>query len=176
MERRKRLRRVEKGTPRFLTISCHQRLPLLGRAEWRDVFAESLARARERCGFRLIGWVAMPEHVHLMLLASAECDAARALIAIKQPVAQRALRRWRELDAPVLEKLRVGDGYRYWQAGGGFDRNVRDAEEMRAEVEYMHHNPVRRGLVDRAEDWAWSSARWYAGERDGVVPIDPVVW
>jgi putative transposase len=30
-------------------------------------------------------------------------------------------------------------------------------------IDYIHANPVRRGLVTRAEDWEWSSARWYAG-------------
>jgi len=46
-------------------------------------------------------------------------------------------------------------------------------EAIHAEIEYIHNNPVRRGLVARAEDWPWSSAAWYAGARD--VPLVPDV-
>ena len=62
--------------------------------------------------------------------------------------------------------------YRFWQRGGGHDRNLREPEAIHAEIEYMHNNPVRRGLVARAEDWPWSSAAWYAGVREVVLVPD----
>ena len=170
---RKQMRRMEDLGPRFLTFSCHQRLPLLGRPEWRDAFAESVATARARCGFRLLAWVAMPEHVHLILVPGNACKVSRILVAIKQPIAQQALHRWRSEGAPILPKLEVSAGrHRYWQAGGGFDRLVRDDDELEREVRYIHANPVRRGLVAQPTDWPWSSARWYAGDKAGAVPID----
>jgi REP-associated tyrosine transposase len=54
---------------------------------------------------------------------------------------------------------------RFWQPGGGYDRNITSIEALRAMIDYIHANPVRRGLVARPEDWEWSSARWYAGLR-----------
>jgi len=39
-------------------------------------------------------------------------------------------------------------------------------------IHYIHNNPVRRGLVDRAADWRWSSAAWYEGRRDGPLTVD----
>jgi putative transposase len=39
-------------------------------------------------------------------------------------------------------------------------------------IEYINANPVRRGLVDRPEDWPWSSASWYAGLRPVPIEID----
>jgi hypothetical protein len=39
-------------------------------------------------------------------------------------------------------------------------------------IDPMHLNPVRRGLVERPEDWEWSSARWYAGIRPVPLEID----
>ena len=115
----------------------------------------------------------MPEHVHLIVVPG-ERPISDVLRAIKQPVAQRAIRHWKETDAAVLARLVIGEGrYRYWQAGGGFDRNLRDQDDLAEKVAYIHHNPVKRGLVEVETDWAWSSARWYAGERDGVLKIDP---
>ena len=51
---------------------------------------------------------------------------------------------------------------RFWQPGGGYDRNITSMATLRAIIDYIHANPVRRGLVATAEDWEWSSARWYA--------------
>lgn len=86
-------------------------------------------------------------------------------------------RRWRALDAPVLARLEDDSGdVRFWQRGGGYDRNVRDRDELMEKIRYVHLNPVRRGLVERPEEWAWSSARWYDGDRGGVVPIDVMDW
>ena len=53
-------------------------------------------------------------------------------------------------------RLGVRNGHRFWQKGGGFDRNVRDDAEFSREVRYVHHNPVERALVTRPEDWTWS--------------------
>jgi REP-associated tyrosine transposase len=55
------------GHLHFITFSCYRRLPLLKSAQARDAFVRELARLRECIGFRLIGYVVMPEHVHLLL-------------------------------------------------------------------------------------------------------------
>jgi hypothetical protein len=41
-------------------------------------------------------------------------------------------------------------------------------------IAYIHQNPVRRGLVESAVDWVWSSARFYAGEKDALITMDPL--
>ena len=51
-----------------------------------------------------------------------------------------------------------------WQPGGGFDSNTADPRTILAMIEYIHNNPVRRGLVARPEDWRWSSAIWREGK------------
>ena len=56
------------GQARFLTFSCYARLPLLNDSKTRDAFAAHLELQRQRLGFRVIAWVVMPEHAHLILL------------------------------------------------------------------------------------------------------------
>src|SRR5947209_19043796 len=63
--------------------------------------------------------------------------------------------------------------YRFWQRGGGYDRNVVEAATLYWLIEYIHANPVRRGLCERPEDWFWSSAADYAGVRTGPLRLDP---
>lgn len=171
---RKRLQRWEgTGAVRFVTFSCQLRLPLLGHPAIRDVFAEHLAMARSDHGFELYAWVVMPEHVHLIMRPRKGTELADALHSLKTSVAKRVVARWKELQAPVLEELRTSRGrLRFWQKGGGFDRNVRDADELCKEIRYVHRNPVERELVKEPEDWAWSSVRWWMGRRKGEVECD----
>jgi putative transposase len=51
--------------------------------------------------------------------------------------------------------------FRFWQEGPGYDRNLKRAATIQAAIDYIHLNPVRRGLATRAIDWKWSSASWY---------------
>ena len=101
-----------------------------------------------------------------------EWPVAKTLVAIKQPIAQTAIRRWRRLNAPVLPRITGPDGrVHFWEDGGGFDRNVRTEAEFLREIGYIHRNPVKRALVEKPEHWAGNSARWYAGDRAGPVEI-----
>ena len=62
--------------------------------------------------------------------------------------------------------------YRFWQRGGGHDRNLNEPKAIWAQIEYIHNNPVRRGLCRRPEAWPWSSAADYAGTGKGPLTLD----
>lgn len=159
---------------RSLTFSCYRRLPLFENNAVKDAFVEQLDSTRTRTRFRLLAWVIMPEHVHVLIWPRLpEYPVAKVTWWLKRDFAKRVIARWRELDAPVLERIGTPSGARrFWQHGGGYDRNIVDGPELLEKVRYIHENPVRRGLVERATYWRWSSARWYAGERAGELRID----
>ncbi|MFN0012744.1 MAG: REP-associated tyrosine transposase [Phycisphaerales bacterium] len=174
------------GGLHYLTFSCYRRLPLLGTARLRDAFVAALARAHKQHRFKLLAWVAMPEHVHIFLMPTAArgndwsqghgSSLPSILIGLKKPVAERVIGRWKDLRWNGLSSVADSRGrIHFWQPGGGFDRNVRDVAELVREVRYIHQNPVRRGLVEKAADWRWSSARWYAGAMNAGPDIDPVI-
>ena len=174
--RRKRLRRYEIAhQPRFLTFSCYHRLPLFSHDVIKDRFVEHLRAARARDRFRLIAWVLMPDHVHLIVVPDqAIASMERLLTRLKGDFAREMIGRWKDLQAGILDRIRHPCGrHRFWQRGGGYDRNVRDEDELWEKIDYMHANPVRRGLVRQSIDWPWSSARWYAGDRArSLIEID----
>ncbi len=62
----------------------------------------------------------------------------------------------------------------FWQSGGGYDRNIEEPGTLMAMIEYIHLNPVRRGLVERAVDWEWSSAAQLEGVGTSPVRLDPI--
>jgi putative transposase len=164
------MKRQDFGLARFLTFSCEQRLPLFGAAALRDYFRSKLSESQQQHDFKLLAWVLMPEHVHLLIVPG-NTPVTRLLSSLKTKVGMGIVARWKELDAPILHKLRRPDGTaRFWQTGGGFDRNVRDRGELIETIRYIHNNPVRRGLVLRPIDWEWSSAATYH-QRDPRPPI-----
>ena len=166
------MHRRETGGPRFITFSCHRRLALLAQDGIADVFARSLAAARRTHHLSLYAWVIMPEHVHLLCRPSPDRTMEEFLRSLKMSVAKQALEQWKQVRAPILSRIVDGDRPRFWQAGGGFDRNLRDEAEFAREVRYIHHNPVERGLVERPEQWKWSSVRWWMGLREGELECD----
>lgn len=162
---------------RFLTFSCFQRLPLFHNDKIKEAFANTLSQSRKRQHFRLIAWVVMPEHVHILLVPDLPTSpVSRILKDLKNSFANQILKRWRALDAPILVQIKdKSEKHHFWQAGGGYDRNVYSAKEYEEKFNYIHNNPVSRGLVDLPEQWRWSSASWYEGvQEETFVPIDPI--
>jgi putative transposase len=175
---RKTRRRFENvGQLRFLTFSCYQRLPLFNHDPIKDAFVEQMRKTRIDRPFQLIAWVIMPEHVHLLIQPDLPDHPVSALFKhMKGCYANKVLKRWRQLNAPILQRLTDARGkLHFWQQGGGYDRNLYSAHQVQQKVDYIHENPVHRQLVSRAVDWKWSSARWYAGSDDDCnLPITPV--
>jgi hypothetical protein len=96
-------------------------------------------------------------------------DAMRKVMAgIKVPVARQAIRFLEEAKSPWLARITRQRGKHterlFWQYGGGYDRNITGGKTLLRMVDYLHNNPVRRGLVERAADWKWSSAAAFEGE------------
>ncbi len=183
---RKKVKHYDDGEPHFLTFSCYRRMPLLSKDRSRQWFVEALEDARSVHGFHLWAWVIMPEHVHLLLwppfhLISPDAHSTRGRIcgilsSIKRPVGEKAIE-YLSLHSPdFLRRLTVTNAsrtyHRFWQAGSGFDENVSEPSSLHALAEYIHLNPVRRGLVARAEDWPWSSARDWMGLSDVPLQVD----
>ena len=96
----------------------------------------------------------MPEHVHLLMSEPQRHTLADAMHFLKLSFAKRF-----PTSGP------------FWQARG-YDRNVRNAREFAVKLDYIHQNPVTRGLVKAAEDWKWSSFRHYASREVGLVEIE----
>ncbi len=172
----KTLQRVhDPGDCHELTFSCFQRLPLLNETRL-ALLAECLTNALRICDLNLVAFVFMPEHVHLIVYPEnpAKPQISRFLKALKQPVSQQVRNRLIGEKDPLINRLtlkrRTGKlEFHFWQQGPGYDRNLNSVDAVLAAIDYVHLNPVRRGLCTRPEDWLWSSAAHYA---DVTAPKD----
>ena len=121
----------------------------------------------------------MPEHVHLIVRPlCSDYKIADILKAIKGPVGRKGIAYLRQYAPEWLPRIAARHGekvvYRFWQPGGGFDRNVLEPTTLAQMIDYIHANPVRRGLATSTTGWKWSSARWYAGMRPVHLEMDPL--
>ncbi|HEY6270529.1 MAG TPA: hypothetical protein VIX19_00875 [Terriglobales bacterium] len=57
---------------------------------------------------------------------------------------------------------------------GGYDMNIWSEKKRLEKLTYMHHNPVKRGLVSQPGDWPWSSWHFYYREDSSILPMDPM--
>ena len=179
MIRRKTCKRYnDPGHAHALTLSCFQRRPFLSKDRTCNWLIEAIDSARNQHHFHVWAYVIMPEHAHLLLRPiEAAYDISDILSSIKQSVAKQAViyvrreapafLRWME-DRQPSGKIH----YCFWQRGGGYDRNIVEPKTALQQIEYIHNNPVRRGLSAKPEDWIWSSAADYLGIRTGPLRID----
>jgi len=181
-DHRKRVRHYrEPGDCHELTFSCYRRLPLLTDDSWRRMFCMLVDRALSTRAFRLVAFVLMPEHVHLLVYPTkSDPDIHKLLAAIKRPYSFRVKQQLVDGNRQLLGQLTIRERpgkqtFRYWQEGPGYDRNFSSERATMNAIDYIHHNPVRRGLAQRAGDWKWSSARWYESDRQIVVPDLPTI-
>src|SRR5229473_5679239 len=77
------------GQLHFVTFSCYRRLALLGTARARNMFVKELCRVRREYGFSLVGYVVMPNHVHLLMSEPKKGTPSTVLQMLKQRVSRK---------------------------------------------------------------------------------------
>jgi len=160
----------------FVTTNTCSRYPYFRNADLCQVLVDEMQFYRRRMGFEVLGYVIMPDHMHLLLWWDTEekpgLDISKIMQSVKGITARRCidLMRARGLER-MLQPTRCESGsgsshvrnlrHRLWQPGF-YDHNLYGEARLLEKLEYMHANPVRAGLVASPEDYRWSSYSWYA--------------
>jgi putative transposase len=166
------------GDAHEFTWSCFRGQPFLKSERTCEWLANAISNARKKYEFDVWAYVFMPNHVHLLIHPRYEkYNVSPIKQAIKQSVSQRAVAHLRKFNAEDLDRLRVTHNdrtltYRFWQDGGGYDRNLFSPEALRKAIDYLHANPVRIGLAITSLEWKWSSACAYQGLDHGPLSVD----
>ena len=164
------------GHAHELTSTCYHNRHYFEKTQASTLFLESFSQASQKYNFQIWAYVIMPTHVHLLIFPKEDnYRIAKILQGIKGPMSTN-YRKWLKQNHPSeFEKMCVPfkgrKVFRFWQPGGGFDRNLWNADAIHSSISYIEHNPVRAGLVEAAEDWQWSSA-WARKHGTGLVPDD----
>lgn len=171
------IRHYGHGHLHFITFSCFRRLPLLRSIRARNTFVEILNQVRDRFGFSLVGYVVMPEHVHLLISEPARGTPSTVIQVLKQRVSRRLRRTSRNRLPAGQLKFRFQDegtsSPRFWQRRF-YDFNVWSLKKRVEKLHYMHMNPMNRKLVAHPKDWPWSSFLFYSNNKQPLIRVDPV--
>jgi len=152
-------------TARFVTFGCYRGLAFLNNDSAKQIFIEELDRLRAKHQFKILGYVVMPEHVHLVLYPPDGMPLGLVIREIKSCSAKRYF----ALGGPV----RPGERRVFWQRRC-YDHNCRSTETTVEKIRYCHNIPVRRGLVSEPGEWRWSSYSCYHGADDVTLRIDRI--
>jgi putative transposase len=166
------------GRARFVTFCTHKRIPVLTNTPFRKIIVECLEEVRKNYNLRLLGYVIMPEHVHLVVVPPKELKFGPVIGELKHISAKRIHELLSGNTGDLIHRLtamRNGrQRFALWQRRC-FDHNCRSDESVWEKVEYCHNNPVTRGLVSKPDDWKWSSCRWYEGRQDAALRMDVAI-
>ncbi len=172
-----------RGAAIFWTSSIISRLPILKSPTAAKKMVETIDLCRSRYGVKILGYAIMPDHFHIMVWAE---DAERAKLFIRQVLCRASgvlagmtdaaasrgdmlALRW----SGIFHSKATGKSIvRVWkERGRAFP--VMSEEVLLEKLQYIHNNPVKAGLVEQAEGWLFSSARWYANG-SGPIAMDSI--
>jgi REP element-mobilizing transposase RayT len=167
----------------YLTAVAKDRLPVFRTDALKAIVCAGLDEARRSAGFHLFAYVIMPDHLHV--LTNGERKPSDILRFTKGIISHRVISFLKEQGyVSSLEKLRhekLERQYKYslWQHHSNVMLLTSESAFMQR-VHYTHQNPVRAGLVEKPEEYRWSSVRCWNNRVDEAEPllmdIDKIEW
>ena len=156
----------------FITCSCYRRLPFLVAARSRDRFLSILEQTRQRYSFVVVGYVVMPEHIHLLVTEPEIGTPSTVMQVLKQRTSRALLPKKKRKDPRQRDLFGGATSHRAFWHERFYDFNVWTTKKRVEKLRYMHRNPVKRGLVESPEQWRWSSYRFYLLGETGPVRVN----
>jgi len=152
----------------FFTVNSFQRRPILTDDRLRASLRQAINEVREELPFRIVAWVLLPDHLHCIW----ELPVGDAAFGVRWGRIKRQVTRecagLIQLPERSASNLRRREGMlwqrRFWE------HEIRDDDDFRRHVDYIHWNPVKHGHVSRAIDWPYSTFRRFVN--DGAYPED----
>jgi REP-associated tyrosine transposase len=166
----------------YLTTSTYRRARVFDSERFKRHFVAALAELRSELGFRILGYVLMPEHFHLLIWPSAEANPSQIMQKLKGRTARFILKTLRQNRqhawcARMMSRFALPGtvhdeaSCRVWQRRF-YDMNVWSEKKRLEKLNYMHNNPVKRRLVNAPGEWPWSSWRYYYLQEASIIAMD----
>ena len=176
-----RYRIFEQCYPHFVTASIVKWLPVFVSSAPCEIIAESLRFCRCRKGLRIHAYVIMPTHLHMIV--SAECDLSDVLRDLKRHTSKKLVEHFARIANPPFinvfrycgEKQHPSTDHKVWQ-DGNHPEMIMTQGFFEEKMNYIHENPLRKGLVTDPVAWKWSSIRAYIDGDDTPLEVDGLEW
>lgn len=158
----------------FVTLTVVQWIDVFTRSAYADILLDSIRFCQKNKGLCVYGWVIMSNHMHMICAATEGFELSDILRDMKKFTATAIVdaidgnktesrRNW------LMWLLKQNGNIQFWQEGN-HPEEVRSADFFRQKLNYIHQNPVRAGIVEKEEEYRYSSARDFYG-RKGLLPL-----
>jgi putative transposase len=174
------------GLPRFhieghvyyITTVIYNRLPIFTRPSFVIPLYDSLNFYRYNQQFKLLGYVIMPDHMHLIIWPHGKATVSDIMRDYKKFTSTRIIRQTEveNVEEWIAAFQQAGQETgrstnKVWQ-DSYWDVNIYTERFLRQKLNYVHRNPVRAGLVEKPEDYVYSSYRNYVFDEEWLIEID----
>jgi len=168
----------------FLTFAVVEWVDVFTRRAYRDIVLESLRFCQKEKGLLVHGWCIMSNHIHLVVSAKNE-DTSDIIRDFKKYTSKQIIKAISDNKSEsrrewMLQLFREQGNKNIRNSVHQFWRQDNQPKELFStgftwqKMNYMHNNPVEAGLVEKPEDYLYSSARDYIGKGKGLLEIHPI--
>jgi REP element-mobilizing transposase RayT len=162
----------------YLTTVVYGRLPIFTTASYVVSVIDSLNFYRYKKKYKILGYVVMPDHLHLLIWLHGNSTISEIMRDLKKYTAVRIIRqaevesrhKWLAVFEQAGAMTRRSQN-KVWQ-DGFWDKIIYSDKMLRQKLNYIHRNPVRAGLVETADAYPYSSFRSYIEGDDSLILID----
>ncbi|MCK9638941.1 MAG: transposase [Prolixibacteraceae bacterium] len=158
----------------FITFTVQGWVDVFTRNAYKDIVVENLAYCQKLKGLELFAWCIMSNHVHMIVRAEGKQSLSEILRDFKKHTSKAIFKAIVDNDFEsrremLLQHFSTPEGIRFWQSENSPIELWSNAV-ITQKLNYIHQNPVEEGLVFRSEDYVYSSAIDYSGEK-GMLDI-----
>ena len=175
-----RNRKYFQGNAYYITTTVNRFVKIFKEKKYIEIILENICFYRSKRDFKLIAYVVMPDHVHLLIYPNQ--DRVQEVSNIMEDFKKFTSRQLREamekhgrtrwLESFKLEKPKKKNWqYQIWQERFD-DLAIYSLKMAKVKIKCIHNNPVKKGLVEEAEDYLYSSARNYVLEDHSIIRVD----
>lgn len=153
----------EEHFPEFITVTCYEWLSLISASTEKEIILQSLQFLTDQKKITIYAFVLMDNHFHLIWRIKQGYKRADIQRDFLHYTAKEILRNLRAKNAVLLEKIEVNlkdRKYQVWQRNS-LSIELRSESVYNQKLDYIHNNPVKAGLCSLAEDYKYSSAKYY---------------
>jgi REP element-mobilizing transposase RayT len=167
----------------FITFAVVEWVDVFTRKEYKDILIESLKHCQKERGLQIYSWCIMSNHVHLVISAI-QNDTSEILRDFKKFTSKEIIKAItahpgesrKEWMLEIFKKEGAANSrnvtYQFWRQDNQ-PKELFSSNFTNQKLEYIHNNPVEAGIVEKAEEYIYSSARdYYEGKSVGLLEIE----
>jgi len=162
----------------FITSTIVEWLPVFTHKQYFDIIIQSFIYCRQHKDLQLFSYVIMDNHFHAVVAGP---NLARSITDLKKFTARQIINQLEQAQKHWLlhqlayfkKRHKIASSYQVWQERY-HPQLVISSDILIQKIGYIHHNPVKRGLVALPEHWVYSSARNYVLDDASIIQLDPL--